>query len=99
MMVVSAFFQAKEGKESELEQAFKSMFPLVGKETGLVTYSLNRSKANPGRFFFFERYKDKKAFDSHSSTPHFKELFGKLKDLTAGAPVVEFYEQIDIIER
>ena len=99
MMVVSAFFQAKEGKESELEQAFRGMFPLVGKETGLVTYSLNRSTANPGRFFFFERYKDKEAFDFHGSTPYFKALFGKLKDLTAGAPLVEFYEQIDIIER
>jgi quinol monooxygenase YgiN len=99
MMVVSAFFQAKEGKEEELEQAFKSMFPLVGNERGLVTYSLNRGTADPGRFFFFERYKDKEAFDFHSSTPHFKDLFKKLKDLTVGAPVVEFYEQIDIIER
>jgi quinol monooxygenase YgiN len=99
MMIVSAFFQAKEGKESELEQAFKSIFPLVGKETGVVTYSLNRSTANPGRFFFYERYKDKEAFDFHSSTPYFKDLFGKLKDLTAGAPVVEFYEQVDTIER
>ena len=99
MMVVSAFFQAKEGKGAELEQAFRSMFPPVRGEAGVITYSLNRSTTNPGRFFFYERYKDKEAFDFHSSTPYFKELFGKLKDLTEGVPAVDFYEQIEAIER
>ena len=98
-MVVSAFFQAKKGKEEELEQAFKSMFPLVRSEEGLITYSLNRSKADPGRFFFFERYKDRDAFNFHSSTPHFKDLFRRLKDLTEGDAIVDFYEQVDFIER
>jgi len=98
-MVVSAFFQAKEGGEKELEQAFRSMFASVRGEAGVITYALNRSTTNPGRFFFYERYKDKEAFDFHSSTPYFKDLFGKLKDLTEGAPVVDFHEQIETIER
>jgi len=98
-MVVSAFFQAKEGKEEELERAFRSMFPSVRGEAGVITYSLSRSTTNPGKFFFYERYKDKEAFDFHGSTPYFKDLFRRLKDLTEGAPVVDFHEQIETIER
>ena len=99
MLVITASFEAQEGKEAEVEQAFRGMFPLVRDEAGLITYILHRAAHNPRRFFFYEQYKDKEAFDYHSSTPHFQALFGKIKTLVAGEPVVEFFEELESIKR
>ncbi len=99
MIVVTAAFQAMEGKEEALEQAFRAMFPLVRTEAGVITYILHRSTNNPGRFFFYEQYKDKEAFDYHGKTPYFKDLMVKVKDLVKGPPVVEFYEEVEGIKR
>jgi quinol monooxygenase YgiN len=99
MIVVTAQFQAKKGKEEELEQAFKSIIPLVQNETGVSVYKLHRVSNAPGKFFFYEQYKDKEAFDHHASTPYFKELFAKVKGLVADPPVLEFLEEIESIKR
>jgi quinol monooxygenase YgiN len=99
MIVVTASFQAKEGKEEELEQAFRAMFPLVRTEAGVITYILHRSTDNRGKFFFYEQYKDKDAFDYHGATPYFKDLIVKVKDLVTGPPAVGFYEEVEAIKR
>jgi quinol monooxygenase YgiN len=99
MFVITAQFQAKAGKEEELEQTLKGIFPFVQKEAGSNAYILHRVTNTPGKLFFYEQYKDKEAFDYHSSTPHFKELFGKVEGLIAGPPVVEFLEEVASIKR
>ena len=99
MVVVTAQFQAKAGKEEELQEAFKGMFPQVAHETGVVMYILHRSADSPGRFFFYEQYKDREAFDDHGRTPYFKDLFRNIKDLVTEPPVVEFLVEIDAIKR
>ena len=99
MFVVTALFQAKTGKEKELEEAFKAIFPLVAQEAGVKTYVLHRSTGIPGRFFFYEQYQDKEAFDYHGGTPYFKDLFGKIKELLADPPAIDFLEEVDAIRR
>lgn len=95
MIVITATFQAKAGKEKELEEAFKVMIPLVRDEIGVIVYTLHRAKENPGRFFFYEQYRDKDAVDYHVSTPHVKGLSKKITELLAEPPVIEFFEKIE----
>ena len=99
MLVVTASFEAVEGREEELEKAFSAMFPLVRSEPGVITYILHRSTGNKGKFFFYEEYKDKEAFDYHGATPYFKDLFMKIKDLVKAPAVVEFYEMVEGIKK
>jgi quinol monooxygenase YgiN len=41
-----------------------------------------------------ERYKDKAAFDAHTSTPHFKAFFAKSKEFIGGRPEISVMEEI-----
>ncbi len=94
MLIVVAALNAKEGKEKNLEEALKKMVPLVAQEEGTIAYALHRAKKVPTKFLFFEKYKDKEALASHSSTPYFKELFGTIGPFLDGKPSIEVYEEI-----
>ena len=98
MMILTAIFHAKPGKEKELEDVLKAMFPYVRNEPGVLTYNLHQAENSPGTFMFYERYKDKQAFDAHASTAHFQELNRNLDGLLTEPPIVEFYKEIASIE-
>ena len=77
MITVIAKLPIKEGKMDEFLAEFKVLMAEVAKEEGTVLYSLNIEKAKPNTLVLVEQYKDKDAFNFHSSTPHFKEFFTK----------------------
>jgi quinol monooxygenase YgiN len=77
MITVIAKLPIKEGKMDEVLAEFKVLMAEVAKEEGTVLYSLNSEKAKPNTLVLVEQYKDKDAFNFHSSTPHFKEFFTK----------------------
>lgn len=94
MLTVVAVLKAKEGKEKDMEEALKKVVPLVAQEEGTLAYALHRAKNDPAKFLFHEKYKDKEALASHSSTSYFKELFETIGPYMEGKLSVEFYEEI-----
>jgi quinol monooxygenase YgiN len=94
MIVLAAMIQAKSGKEQELTTLLKSLFPKVKQEAGVVEYVLHSSQSVPGKFFFYEKYKDKQAFDNHMNTSYLQEVFSQFDSLVVGEPQVELYEDI-----
>ena len=98
-MIVVAKLKAKKGEEEKMEKTLKGIIPDVEKEEGTLIYTLHRSQADPGVFLFYEKYKDADALTYHSSTPHFKSLFGKIMPLLEGQPEIEMYEEIDGIKK
>jgi quinol monooxygenase YgiN len=100
MLVIVAKLKAKEGKEAEMEKALLKMFPQVReKEEGTLSYIMHKAKNDPRLFLFYEKYRDQEAFNLHSSTPYFKELFATIGPLMEGNPTVEMYEEIEGITR
>jgi quinol monooxygenase YgiN len=99
MLVVVAIMKAKAGCEQEMENALKEMIPLVEAEEGTLTYTLHRTKKDPQKFLMYEKYRDKAAFNHHSTTPYFTELFGKIGPLIQDAPVIEIYEEVCAIQQ
>ncbi len=93
-MVVVVGLKVKPGKEKEFEDAVRDMITKVASEGGTLAYVFHRSQNKPGEFLMYEKYKDKAAFDHHSVTPYFKEFFGKIGPLLAGAPNIEMYEEV-----
>lgn len=93
-MVVVVGLKVESGKEKEFEDAMREMITKVESEEGTLAYVFHRSQHNPGEFLIYEKYRDKAAFDRHSATPYFKELFGKIGPLLAGEPKMEMYEEL-----
>lgn len=99
MIVIVATFKAKTGMEKELEEGLVSVVPDVQNEEGTLMYTVHKSKADPGLFMFYEMYKDKAALEYHSSTPHFKALFGKIAPYLEGEPDIKVFKDIAAIDR
>jgi quinol monooxygenase YgiN len=97
MIIVVATMKAKEGEQEKLEKALRGIVPQVEAEAGTLAYALHRDKAEPRKFLFYEKYRDKEALNFHSATPYFLDLFGKIGPLLDGPPGIEFYEPLACI--
>ncbi|WP_419778376.1 putative quinol monooxygenase [Maridesulfovibrio sp.] len=91
MIYLSASFQAKEGKEVELEKLLSSMIPETAKENGVLEYRLHRLDSSEREFFFYEKYESQEALDSHLASAHYKSLVRNLEGVLASPPAVEMY--------
>lgn len=94
MIILTAVIQAKPGKEQELKNLLIPLFPKVKQEDGTVEYILHSSQLVPGKFLFYEKYKDKHAFEYHSNNPYLQDAFRQFGDLLIEEPQVEFFEEI-----
>ena len=95
MITVIAKLPIKEGKMEEILAEFKVLMAEVAKEEGTVLYSLNSEKAKPNTLVVVEQYKDKDAFNFHSSTPHFKEFFTKSAAFIGENPEIVVMKEIN----
>lgn len=98
-MVIVAKLKARSGEEEKMEKALVEIIPKVEQEDGTLIYTLHKSQKDPTVFLFYEKYKDQDALKHHSSTPHFKELFGKLSPLLDGAPEIDMYDEVAKINK
>lgn len=97
MTSICAILIAKPGKEAELENILLSILEPVSKEAGTLEYKIHRAIDNPGRFFFYEKYADRSAVDTHMATPHFKDLLVKLDGVSNGETDIVLYQEIGSI--
>lgn len=94
MTVVTALFEARPGREAELETALRELVSQVALENGAIEYTLHRSPTSPGRFYFYERYVDQAAVDLHMATPYLKRVLERVPELCASTPEVGFFEPL-----
>lgn len=99
MIIIVAKFKAKTGCEKELEELFKNAFPTVQQEKDTISYTLHRAKNDPGKFLFYEVYKDKDAFEYHRSQNILKKILIRAYELVEEEPSIEMYEKIASLER
>ncbi|CCO25476.1 putative quinol monooxygenase [Maridesulfovibrio hydrothermalis] len=97
MIIVNATMQAATGKEKELEEILLELVKGTATEEGAVEYRLHKFADATGKYRFYEKFKDQKAFDFHCETDHFKTLFSKLGPLLAEEAVLDKLELIDSI--
>ena len=82
-MIVTAIFEAKEGKAEELRKQLRNGASESWKEAGVLSYAVHELIDRPGVFMNIEVYRDEAAFKSHLETPHVKSFLGMLDDLLA----------------
>jgi quinol monooxygenase YgiN len=84
---------AREGKGEELKALLAGMVAPTRAEAGCRFYELFASSI-PGQFYFNELWESQAHLDAHMATPHFTEIFGKAKELMAGAPELNFLTEV-----
>lgn len=97
MVVITAAWEAKPGKEVALRKELETMVDAVRKnEPNCLEYTLHQGlDANQkATFFFYERYTDRTAIDVHKNTPHFKALIANTESLIAKSVDVKILEAI-----
>jgi len=97
MISLIARIPVKEGKMEEAIVAFKELMVQVAKEAGTLSYTINQDKSIPNTLVVLERYRDKAALDTHSSSAHFKAFLPKSAGFMAGKPEITMMEEIHSI--
>ncbi|MCX6441086.1 MAG: putative quinol monooxygenase [Actinobacteria bacterium] len=87
-MIVTAVFEAKQGKEMHLREELHAGAKESWKESGVRAYTVHEVKDKPGTFMNIEVYASEADFRSHLETPHVKSFLGKLDDLLANPLIV-----------
>jgi quinol monooxygenase YgiN len=93
-ITVVAAFQAKPGKEVELQKALTSLVAPTRKEAGCINYDLHVSSEDPAKFLFHENWASKAALDAHLKMPHIQVLLPRLDELAVGMPEIKIWEKI-----
>jgi len=93
-ITVVATFQAKSGKEAELQKALVSLVAPTRKEAGCLNYDLHISPDNPAKFLFHENWTSKAALDDHLKNTHVQVLLPRLNELAVGMPEIKIWEKI-----
>jgi len=92
-LVVVATITAQAGKEDLLREAFKTLIPIAQAEPGFIQYDLHESIDQPGRFVFYEIWRDQAALDQHANTAFAQAFRARTGDWIASASV-ETYHRI-----
>jgi quinol monooxygenase YgiN len=89
-VVVVGAFTAREGKESEAEEAFKALVDPTHAEDGCILYALHRGHDDPRRLAFIERWESKELLEAHLGSDHVKDVLTKADDLFASADITVY---------
>jgi quinol monooxygenase YgiN len=93
-ITVVATFQAKPGKEADLQRALISLVAPTRKETGCLNYDLHVSPEDAGKFLFHENWTSKAHLDAHLQNTHIQVLLPRLDELCVGMPEIKIWEKI-----
>jgi len=93
-ITVVATFQARPGKEAELQKALISLVAPTRKEAGCINYDLHISPEDPAKFLFHENWTSKTHLDAHLQSPHILVLLPRLNELAVGFPEIKIWEKV-----
>lgn len=95
MIMITAAWKAKPEKEENLKKHLLEMVESVRKnEPACLQYTLHQGLEDKTRFFFYERYTDANAIETHKNTPHFKKLIQNTESLIAEPVRVELLKEV-----
>lgn len=93
-LTLTVTFQARPGKEAELNRALTAMLAPTRKEAGCINYDLHVAPDDPSKFLFYENWVSKEHHAAHDKTPHVQGLRARINELSF-PPVKSFWEKID----
>ncbi len=95
MKIIIAQFKAVTHKVEEVKKILYHVTEESRKEKGVIDYIFFQDNAHSECFFTLEKFKDKKALDSHLETPHVKQAINDLKGLLSQDIIVNDVNELD----
>lgn len=71
--VVTALWTAEKGNEDAVAAAVTAMVEPSRAEPGIILYQPHVDPDDAGRFFFYEQYVDRSAYEAHGASDHFQK--------------------------
>lgn len=93
-VTVTASFEARPGKETELRNALIGLVAPTRQEAGCLNYDLHILPENPAKFLFHENWTTKAALDTHLQTPHIQALLPRVDELCVAPPEIVIWDRI-----
>jgi quinol monooxygenase YgiN len=93
-VTVTAVFQARSGKETELRAILTGLLAPTRKEAGCLNYDLHQSPEESAKFLFHENWSNKAALDAHLQSVHVQALLPRVDELCTGFPEIKIWEKI-----
>jgi len=93
-ITVTAAFQARPGKESELKRVLSGLLGPTRQESGCLNYDLHASKQDPAKFLFHENWASQSALDAHLQSSHVKALLPRVEELCSEFPLILVWEKL-----
>jgi quinol monooxygenase YgiN len=94
MITLTVLVKVLEGRGDEYVRHLQKLVPLVRKDPGVITYSLQRNSKDPDQFLFYEKFENEDFFKYHGSTKHAKEFSNSTNNMLAAPPEVNYYDEI-----
>ena len=92
-LTITLIFQARPGKEMELNRVLTSMLAPTRREAGCINYDLHVAPDDPAKFLFYENWTSKEHHAAHDKTPHVQNLRARINELSF-PPVKVFWEKV-----
>lgn len=93
-LIIIAESHAKPGCEDELRKQLLTLIEPSHAEPGCVQYTLHENPDEPGKFLFYEIWKDDAAFEFHTKTRHFTEFGPRVELLRLPSPPLRKFRVI-----
>lgn len=90
MVLVTVKWHPKKESVANFLKIFKSLAPIVKKESGCLEYKLHRD-LEKDEYFLFEQWESKQHLDAHLATAHMKNFFDQTSDLFLKPPVIKIF--------
>lgn len=84
-VVLYAEFTAKAGQAEQVESLLSGFAGTVRAEPGNVVFDIHRREEAPDRFFIYEVYRDRAAFEQHLAADSGRSFNGLLNELIVEA--------------
>lgn len=92
---VVATLKAQEGKEAELEEAFRELAGSVrANEPGNRLYTLFRSRRDKSTYIVMEIYDGEEAMKAHGKSDHFRAAGPRIGATLAGPPDIHYLDAV-----
>jgi|SRR4051794_16987527 quinol monooxygenase YgiN len=93
-LTLTAFFQARPGKEAELRSILTGIVAPTRREEGCINYDLHISTEKSGEFLFYENWISEAHLNRHGETPHIQALLSRIDELCAEFKL-SYWEKIE----
>jgi quinol monooxygenase YgiN len=93
-VTVIATFEARPGKEKQLQEALVGLLAPTRGERGCLNYDLHQSSENPAKFLFHENWASREDLEAHLQSEHVKALLPRVDELCVAFPQITTWVKI-----